>query len=373
VKGYTVAVPDVSNIPGWLTANEAAELHGLAAGRKCLEVGSFCGRSSVAIGTAAEYLHCVDPFDARGTPVEPQQTLTRFRQTLAEFGLSGRVSYTAVTVEDWAAVWGNRQFDFCFIDGEHTAAALASNLECVHRMINPAGVVALHDYGNPQFPDVERIAKSVFGREPDYTVDSLAVYLMDGPYPGRLLNVVTPSIRIGNLPVIADSLVKLRSDLPGWVVRWYVFTDRGIRFPSRVPGAFLSGRQSPGGASGNTGRNDALEAIRTGWVHFLDDDNDIHPHFARGILEAVATHPESRAFIFPQYHADGSERFPANPEAGYAEVDSAQFLFHRDAIGPLRWDREDYAADCTFFAAVSQSARCVPIPSGGVYYNKLRG
>lgn len=368
-----MAIPDVSNIPGWLTPKEAAELHGLAAGRKCLEIGSFCGRSSVAIGTSAEHLHCIDPFDARGTPVYPQQTLTRFRLTLSEFGLSGRVSYTAATVEEWGAIWGNRQFDFCFIDGEHTAAALASNLETVHRMINPAGVVALHDYGNPEFPDVERIAHSFFSRKPDRLTDSLAVYLMDGPYPGRLLNVVTPSRRPENLPVIADSLARLRNQLPGWVVRWYVFTDRSIIYPSRVQGAFLCGRQSPGGASGNPGRNDALDAIRTGWVHFLDDDNDFHPNFAAGLQEAVANHPDSRAFIFPQYHADGRERFPANPEAGYAEVDSAQFLFHRGAIGPLRWDRDDYAADCTFFAAVSKLTRCVPIPSGGVYYNKLRG
>jgi hypothetical protein len=260
-----------------------------------------------------------------------------------------------------------------FIDAEHTFSALCANLLSVHRFASLNGVVTLHDYKNPDYPGVKAAADSVFHREPDRLIDSLAVYLMDGPYPGRILNVVTPSMRPRNLEKISESLFALRQELPGWWVRWYVGVDRSIDYVEPVLGATCVYRQSPGGAMGNPGRNDALDMIRAGWVHFLDDDNDIHPKFAAGLREAVAEYPGAAGYVFPQFNADDSPRLEAKVDAGHGSIDSAQFVFRRDAIGRERWKLGEYAADAEFFRTVAPTCEVVPIPSGGVYYNKLRG
>ena len=367
-----MAAPNIDDIPGWLTQKEADELNRLAAGRDVLEVGSFCGRSTVALASSAAAVVCVDPFDGRATPY-PQDTLPRFLDTIRTRGLTDKVTPCATTIEKWTEETAQRVFGLVFIDAEHTAEAVRTNLEAVHYFASLGGVVALHDYKNPDYPGVKAAADSVFHRTPDRLIDSLAVYLMDGPYPGRILNVVTPSMRPGNLRRVSESLYALRHDLPGWWVRWYVGVDRSIDYVEPVPGATAVYRQSPVGAMGNPGRNDALDMIRAGWVHFLDDDNDIHPQFASGLKAAVAEYPDADGYVFPQFNADGGPRLEAKVDAGHGSIDSAQFVFRRSVIGGTRWKLDDYAADADFFRTVAPTCTVVPIPSGGVYYNKLRG
>jgi glycosyltransferase involved in cell wall biosynthesis len=127
---------------------------------------------------------------------------------------------------------------------------------------------------------------------------------------------------------------------------------------------------------GNVGRNDGLEAIRDGWVWFLDDDNLPHAEFAAGLLAAVVDHPNAEGLVFDQFVKDGELRLKAKVDAGYAEVDSAQFVFRRSVIGPHRWVVDDYAADAGFFVAVSRELRergTITAPSSGaVWYNRLR-
>lgn len=366
-----MAAPNIEDVPGWLTQAEADALHALAYQRRALEIGSFCGRSSAAIGTAAASLMCVDPFDGRGTPF-PQDTLPRFRDTMRKFNLTHRVNYTQATAEEWAALTAPRIFDLVFIDGDHTAASLASNLEAVHRLTYTGGIVALHDYGHKDYPDVARVAHGFFHRPPDRLVDSLAVYLMDGPFPGRLLNVVTPSHRPKYRTAVMKSVAGLVTDLPGWVVHWYVGLDRSDDYADHVPGSYKTFRQSAG-SYGNGGRNDALDMIRGGWVHFLDDDNEIHPEFAAGLRRCVADYPEAPGFVFPQMTADGSARLGANVNAAPGFIDSAQFVFSRAAIGSSRWPLDNYGADGMFFDQVRNRSMPEVAPAGAVWYNKLRG
>lgn len=368
-----MAAPNITEITGWLTQREADELHTLAAGRRCLEVGSYCGRSSIAIGAAAESLDCVDPFDGRGTPV-PRGTLGVFRENVRRYGLVHTVTPHPMTLEQWASVTRVKSFDFIFLDAEHTAAAATADLEILARYAATYGVVAIHDYANPDFPGVAVACGSIFHRPPDRRVDSLAVYLSDGPFPGRLLHVVTPLSRPQNLKLVQASILELMKTLPGWVVRWHVYADRRIDYPEAAALAYATGRQSPGGCCGNAGRNDALDSIRAGWVCFLDDDNTFHPDFAPGLAEAVRAHPDAVGFAFEQVKADGSVRLSADAwkSAPAGAIDTAQFVFRRDAIGAHRWPRDVYAADGVFFRAVARGGPEPVTAPGRVYYNKLR-
>ena len=80
--------------------------------------------------------------------------------------------------------------------------------------------------------------------------------------------------------------------------------------------------------------------------------------------------------MFDQFEKGGELRLKAKVDAGYADVDTAQFVFRRSGIGSHRWRVDDYAADAGFFAAVSAPLRergTITAPSSGaVWYNKLR-
>lgn len=367
----------VQQIPGWLSAAEARELHSLATRRRVLEVGSFCGRSTVAMALSAAHVHSVDPFDGRGTP-HPQDTPARYLDALARFAVAGRVTHSRAAVEMWAASPEADQVprpELVFLDADHGAAATVGQLEAVHRLLAPAGVVALHDFDNP---GVRAACLSAFHRPPDRRVDSLAVYLLDGTIPGRTLHVVTPASRPENLPHLWHSVSLLRRDLPGWSVEWWVFVDRSVPFLPALGGARVA-RQSfcpdPHGM-GNLGRNDGLDATREGWVWFLDDDNDVHPGFGPGLVAAAAAHPDAEGFVFDQFDAAGSLRLPARADAGGGEIDTAQFVFRRAAVGGHRWALDDYAADAGFFAAVAGPLRergtLVAPGLGATWYNRLR-
>lgn len=188
-----------------------------------------------------------------------------------------------------------------------------------------------------------------------------------------ILHVVTPCIRPQNLPKIADSLRRLSDILS---VRWWIMLDPSVTDSPVETAALRPWRvvaAPPGGAFGNAGRNAALDAIRSGWVHFLDDDNDIHPEFGAGLAAAVAEHPEAEGFVFDQFNADSSLRLRGRVDARPGEVDSAQFVFRRRAIGRSRWRPEKYGADGYFFEAVSQPlAGRVVLAAGSVWYNRLR-
>lgn len=375
-KGVAVGAPNVSEIPGWLSQAEADELHRLAAGRVCLEAGSYCGRSSVAIGTAAKRLECIDPFDGRGTP-NPRDTLPHFREVMNRFRLFDRVSYLQGTIEDFAHVTAVKSFDLIFLDTDHTAAAISRDLSHLAPYMSRRGVVAVHDHGNGMFPEVAPACESFFHGAPDRVVDTLAVYLLDGPPAGRLLNVVTPVSRPQNIAHLSATLNDLRAALPGWVVRWYVSLDRkfdhfdAVGLTADLPAYSLT-RQSPGGVFGNSGRNDALNAIRDGWVCFLDDDNTFHPEFAPGLVKSIAAHPSATGFVFPQINDDGSTRVEAHAWMTNRGIDTAMFVFRRSAIGKHRWPLGEYSADVAFFNAVARGERPLQASSGKVSYNTLR-
>jgi hypothetical protein len=63
------------DVEGWLTPAEGKELARIAAGKRVLEVGSYCGLSTICMARTAKDLSVsVDPHDGRGTAV-PRDTL----------------------------------------------------------------------------------------------------------------------------------------------------------------------------------------------------------------------------------------------------------------------------------------------------------
>lgn len=57
-------------VVGWLTEEEGIELARLAEGKICLEIGSYCGRSTICLAQKARSVGALDTFDGRGTAMQ---------------------------------------------------------------------------------------------------------------------------------------------------------------------------------------------------------------------------------------------------------------------------------------------------------------
>jgi len=159
-------------VKGFLDHEEGLRLHEAAAeaarrGRPCLEIGSYCGKSTVYLGAgcreAGGVLFSVDHH--RGS--EEQQpgeayfdpdlldsetggidTFRRFRETLRQAGLEDTVvpivARSHVAARSWATPLG-----LVFIDGGHSLEAAYTDYASWAPHLAPGGLLLIHDI----FPD----------------------------------------------------------------------------------------------------------------------------------------------------------------------------------------------------------------------------
>jgi precorrin-6B methylase 2 len=161
---------------GWLTEPEGRELARVAEGKTVLEVGSFCGRSTVCLARTAKAVTAVDTFDGRGTACEGD-TLATFRKNLERYGVADRVTDikgdSAAVLPDLPPV-----YDLIFIDGSHDFESVARDAELALGCLKPGGLLAFHDYQSGRGDEgVTRAVDDLLtgGAELLGRVDSLAV------------------------------------------------------------------------------------------------------------------------------------------------------------------------------------------------------
>ena len=103
--------------PGWLTQPEAEVLERLARGRTVLEIGSFRGRSTVAMARVAKRVFALDWF--RGDKnCGSAFTLPAFLDALAYHHVEDKVVILAGRVEELAPYLVG-PFDMVYVDGAH--------------------------------------------------------------------------------------------------------------------------------------------------------------------------------------------------------------------------------------------------------------
>lgn len=163
----------IDSIKGFLDPEEGRALYDFAldASRRgpCLEIGSYCGKSAVYIGSACRENGAVcfsidhhhgseeqqpgeayfDPvlFDYRTFSVD---TFPQFRQTLVLAGLEETVvpivSPSRVVARNWAM-----PLSLVFIDGGHTQEAVQNDYDGWAGHIMPGGYLLIHDiFENPE-------------------------------------------------------------------------------------------------------------------------------------------------------------------------------------------------------------------------------
>ncbi|MGD0170020.1 MAG: class I SAM-dependent methyltransferase [Smithella sp.] len=162
---------NINKVKGFLDEREADYLYKLAlkAGKNgpCLEIGSYCGKSSVYIGTACKENSTVlfsidhhtgseeqqpgeayfdpDLFDKETGKVD---TLKHFRKTIADFDLEDVVIPVIGCSALIGSVW-KTPLSLIFIDGSHAYESVLNDYNIWANNLIPGGYLLFHDI----FPD----------------------------------------------------------------------------------------------------------------------------------------------------------------------------------------------------------------------------
>ena len=162
---------NINKVKGFLDEREADFLYKLAlkAGKNgpCLEIGSYCGKSSVYIGTACKENSTVlfsidhhtgseeqqpgeayfdpDLFDKETGKVD---TLKHFRKTIADFDLEDVVIPVIGRSALIGSVW-KTPLSLIFIDGSHAYESVLNDYNIWANNLIPGGYLLFHDI----FPD----------------------------------------------------------------------------------------------------------------------------------------------------------------------------------------------------------------------------
>jgi len=157
----------LKNVKGFLDEDEGRRLYEIAleAGRlgPCLEIGSYCGKSTIYLGTACREAGSIlfsidhhrgseeqqpgqeyfDPelFDAQTACVD---TFKNFRKTIATAGLEDTVVPMVCKSEVAAHLWAT-PLSLVFIDGGHTYEAAFTDYNAWVCHIIPEGYLLIHD------------------------------------------------------------------------------------------------------------------------------------------------------------------------------------------------------------------------------------
>ncbi len=143
------------DITGWLHREEAARLQEIVAGKRVMEIGSYCGLSTVVMARVAEHVTAVDYFDGRGTP-NPRDTRAEFESNLQRHGVADKVR--AVTPDEQLPF---SEYDVIYIDGSHEYRDVCLDIAAAMDVLAPGGLLVFHDYEQPAHPGVTQAVHSL--------------------------------------------------------------------------------------------------------------------------------------------------------------------------------------------------------------------
>ena len=195
---------NIDDVKGFLAPDEGAALYQYALEASklgpCLEIGSYCGKSTVYLGSACqqnnsvvyaldhhrgseehqlgEEYHDPDLFDGGIALMDSFKT---FRTTMRNAKLDDTVvpivSSSGIASRHWATPLG-----MLFIDGGHSEEAAQTDYRCWSSFIKPGGILAIHDiFPNPdeggQAPyNIWKLAKASGLFEELPTVNTLGLF-----------------------------------------------------------------------------------------------------------------------------------------------------------------------------------------------------
>jgi predicted O-methyltransferase YrrM len=144
----------VWHIPGWLDPEDALKLYELAffSDGPILEIGTYCGRSAVVLGTAV-----VD--GARGARVVSLDTdptcMVQARRAAERHQVAEHVTFVCADIGSFLALVPSFSPELVFIDSDHSRAGVTADLAALESRIAPGGLLLFHDYLPRDIPNTE--------------------------------------------------------------------------------------------------------------------------------------------------------------------------------------------------------------------------
>jgi predicted O-methyltransferase YrrM len=134
-------------VPGWFEPDEGRKLQELAAGKVCVEVGSYKGRSAVCMGAVAQKVHCVDYFRTNAedgqTQVKHYAVLKVFKKNTKGYPVKIHIGSSIHACLDFEP----GSVDLVFIDAMHTYKGVICDILCWWDILKMGGIFCFHDYG----------------------------------------------------------------------------------------------------------------------------------------------------------------------------------------------------------------------------------
>ena len=129
------------DVPGWLEEYEAAALQELARDKDVLEIGSYCGRSTLALAETARLVFALD-WHLGDADVGSRDTVQDFLTNIAP--VRHKVCLLMGRVEDVGPKLAG-PFGMVFIDGSHRREQVVHDTKLALRVCD--GVIVWHDVG----------------------------------------------------------------------------------------------------------------------------------------------------------------------------------------------------------------------------------
>lgn len=211
----------IAGIEGWLRPEQARRLWELAAalpaGSSVVEIGSYQGKSTVVLGSAAApgvTVHAIDPHagndrgpgEWHGDAADGQADHVAFRGNLAEAGVEDRIVHVREFSQDaHDAVVG--PVHLLYVDGAHGYAPARSDLVGWGGRVVIGGTMAIHDVYTSVFVTLAVVRTLWFSRSWRYVgrIRSMSVY--ERVAPGEVRVLPNALAQVANVPWFAKNLV----------------------------------------------------------------------------------------------------------------------------------------------------------------------
>lgn len=135
------------DVRSMVAKEECEKLAAIAKDALVLELGTFAGRSTIALASVAREVHTVD-WHKGDQHSGSYDSLPEFVSNLQRYNLLAKiVAYVGKNEDVLPALRHLYSFDVAFIDSDHSLEAVERDIRLTRPLIRAGGIIAFHDYG----------------------------------------------------------------------------------------------------------------------------------------------------------------------------------------------------------------------------------
>lgn len=166
--GYSTIQAAVEAIEGYMLPGQEnylfQKVKSLPENAVIVEIGSFKGRSTVAMGYACigtkRKIYCIDTWDGNDTDFSERQFFEVWQQNIKKNALEQYVvplrNYSHEILKQWDKFTEGKEIDLIFIDGSHQYLDVLKDFELSFPLVKDGGWIAFHDVIHT-WPGCERV------------------------------------------------------------------------------------------------------------------------------------------------------------------------------------------------------------------------